>query len=79
MRGNNIRNIYVIEGKEYFISGLSMTQLEYINSNTDREKYNILRNIILKNEGHDVECTIKIAFPEQKIRVFKKNGIELIY
>lgn len=79
MRGNNITNIYVIEGKEYLISELSQTQLEYINSNTDREKYTILRNIILKNEGDDVECTIKIDFPEQQLRVFRRNEIELIY
>jgi hypothetical protein len=79
MRGNNIRNIYVIEGKEYLISGLTKSQLEYINSIIDREKYNILRNIILKNEGDDVECTIKIDFPEKQFRVFRKNGNELIY
>jgi hypothetical protein len=49
------------------------------NSNTDREKYNILRNIILKNEGYDVEFTIKITLPEQQFIVFRKNGIELKY
>ncbi len=79
MRGKNITNIYIIEGKEYHISELSQSQLQYINTIANKEKYNIIRNFILENEGDDIIAIIKIIFPEQQIRAFDEHGIELIY
>ena len=79
MRGKNITNIYVIKGEEYHISELSQSQLIYINTIANKEKYNIIRNIILENEGDDTIAIIKIIFPEQQIRAFDEYGIELIY
>lgn len=79
MRGKNITNVYVIEGKEYHISELSQSQLLYINTIANKEKYNIIRNVILENEGDDFIATIKILFPHQEIRTFDEYGIELIY
>lgn len=79
MRGKNITNVYIIEGKEYQISELSQSQLQYINTIANKEKYNIIRNVILENEGDDIIATFKIIFPHQEIRAFDKYGIELIY
>ncbi len=77
MRGINLKNIYVIDLIEYKFEELSNYQKEYVNSISDRNKYNNLRNEILNNEGDDLYGTIKIYFPEQKMKVFDEFDILL--
>ncbi len=77
MRGINLKNIYVIDLIEYKFEELSNYQKEYVNSISDRNKYNNLRNEILNNEGDDLCGTIKIYFPEQKMKVFDEFDILL--
>jgi hypothetical protein len=79
LRGDNIKNIYIIEGVEYCISQLSEKHLEYINKISERERYNNFRNKIIENEGDNICCVIKIEFPNQQMRAFDEFGIELIY
>ena len=79
MRGNNIKNIYILDSKELQFEELSKSQVKYVESIADKTKYNDLRNLILNNEGDTVECIIKITFPEQEMRAFDEFGVELIY
>jgi hypothetical protein len=79
MRGANIVNLYIIEDKEYKYTELSSKQITYINSIADKSKYNNFRNTILEHEGDNVECKIKIKFPDQKLTAFDEFGVQLIY
>jgi hypothetical protein len=79
MRGANIINLYLIDGKEYSFTELSSKQVSYIISNTDKIKYDNIRNTIIDQEGDDVECTIKIEYPRQKLSAFDEFGVQLIY
>ena len=77
MRGINITNIYIIDNKEYTYKQLTQSQIIYINSIKDLDKYNQLRNKILETKGDEFKCEIKIEFPIQKMRVFDNLGLEL--
>jgi homospermidine synthase len=77
MRGENLKNIYIIESVEYEYKELSENQKKYIETIVDRKKYNDLRNQILKDEGDNMNGIIKINFPEQSMRVYDEYGILL--
>lgn len=79
MRGVNIKNIYILNSKEFQFKELSKDQIKYVESISNKTKYNELRNLLIKNEGDNVECIIKIKFPEQQMSVFDKFDEELIY
>ena len=64
MRGKNIKNVYIIDGKELNSSELTKDQLLLIETYENRQLYNDFRNRILEQEGDDIECTIKIRIPE---------------
>ena len=64
MRGKNIANVYIIDGKELNSSELTKDQLLLIETYENRQLYNDFRNRILEQEGEDVECTIKIRIPD---------------
>ena len=70
MRGSNITNKYIIDSKEYLFSELTKDQLVYIESLSDKTKYNNLRNQVLEEKGNEVECTIKINIVDQEMSVF---------
>lgn len=79
MRGVNIKNIYILNSKEFEFKELSKDQVKYVESISDKNKYNELRNLILRNEGDNAECIIKIKFPEQQMSAFDVFGKELIF
>jgi hypothetical protein len=64
MRGKNIANVYIIDGKELNSSELTKDQLLLIETYENRQLYNDFRNRILEQDGEDVECTIKIRIPD---------------
>jgi len=75
MRGEKLINIYVIESKEYQINELTPEQLVYIESILDRNKYNNLRNKVLKNQGDYLVGVIRIYFPENVMEVYNELGV----
>jgi hypothetical protein len=79
MRGSNVKNIYILNSQEFQFNELSKYQIKYIESIADKTKYNELRNLILRNEGDNVKCIIKIKYPEQQMSAFNEFGVELIY
>ena len=79
MRGSNIKNIYILDSKEFQFKELNKDQVKYIESISNKTKYNELRNLILRNEGDNVDCIIKIKFPEQQMSAFDELGEKLIY
>jgi hypothetical protein len=64
MRGKNITNVYIIDGKELNSKELTNDQLLFIETYENRKLYNDFRNKILEKEGDDVKCTIKILIPD---------------
>ena len=64
MRGKNITNVYIIDGKELNSKELTNDQLLFIETYENRKIYNDFRNKILEKEGDDVKCTIKILIPD---------------
>jgi hypothetical protein len=64
MRGNNIKNVYIIDGKVLNSKELTNDQLLFIETYENRKLYNDFRNKILEQEGDDVKCTIKIKIPD---------------
>jgi len=64
MRGKNIKNVYIIDGKELNSKGLTNDQLLFIETYENRQLYNDFRNKILEQQGDDVKCTIKIKIPD---------------
>lgn len=64
MRGNNITNVYIIDGKELNSKVLTNDQLLFIETYENRKLYNDFRNKILEKECDDVKCTIKIRIPD---------------
>jgi len=77
MRGFNITNKYIIDSKEYLYSELTKDQLVYIDSLSDKTKYNNLRNQVLEEEGVEVECTIKINIVDQEMIVYDVSDVLL--
>ena len=77
MRGSNIINKYIIDSKEYLYSELTKDQLVYIESLSDKTKYNNLRNQVLMEEGDEVECTIKINLADQEMTAIDEFGVLL--
>jgi hypothetical protein len=75
MRGEKLKNIYVIESKEYQIIELTSEQLVYLESILDRNKYNNLRNEVLKNHGDYIVGVVKIHLPENVMVVYNEMGI----
>jgi hypothetical protein len=77
MRGFNITNKYIIDSKEYLYSELTKDQLVYVESLSDKTKYNHLRNKELEDEGHEVECTIKINVVDQEMTALDEFDVLL--
>ena len=77
MRGSNIINKYIIDSKEYLFSELTKDQLVYVESLADKTKYNRLRNHVLKQEGDEVKCTIKINVVDQEMTAFDEFDVLL--
>ena len=77
MRGSNISNKYIIDSKEYLFSELTKDKLVYVESIADKTKYNHLRNKVLEEEGHEVECTIKINVVDQEMTAFDEFDVLL--
>jgi len=77
MRGSNITNKYIIDSKEYLFSELTKDQLVYVESLSDKTKYNNLRNQVLEVKGDDVKCTIKIYVADQEITAFDESNVLL--
>ncbi len=69
MRGKNIKNVYIIDGKELNSKDLTNDQLLLIETNANRKLYNDFRNKILEQEGDDIECTINIRIPDMVLEV----------
>ena len=78
MRGKNIKNIYIIDGKQLNSKELTNDQLLLIETNVNRSHYNDFRNNILEQEGDDIECTIKIRIPEMVFEAFDEYGIKIL-
>ncbi len=64
MRGNNIANLYTIDGKELDSKVLKNDQLLCIKTYENRQLYNYFRNRLLEENGDDVFYTIKIRKPK---------------
>ncbi len=60
MRGKNITNVYIIDGKELSINDITKDQLLFIESNENRTLYNDFRNRLIEQYGDYVQCCIRI-------------------
>lgn len=67
MRGKNITNVYIIDGKETSINDITKDQLLFIESNENRSLYNDFRNRILEEKGDDVNCIVKIQVTNNRV------------
>jgi hypothetical protein len=77
MRGKNIKNVYIIDGKALNSKELTNDQLLFIETYENRQLYNNFRNRILEQEGDDVKCTIKIKIPDMVLEVIDENGVKI--
>lgn len=64
MRGKNITNVYIIDGKEISINDITKDQLLFIETNENRTFYNDFRNRFLEQYGDEVQCSIRIMIPD---------------
>lgn len=69
MRGKNISNVYIVNGKELNSKELNKNQLIIVEIDENRTLYNNFRNKILAQGGDDIECTIKIRIPDMVFEV----------
>ena len=74
MRGKNITNVYIIDGKEISINDITKDQLLFIESNENRGLYNNFRNRLIEQYGDEVRCSIRIIIPNMKIAAVDKFG-----
>lgn len=77
MRGKNITNVYIIDGKEISLNDITKDQLLFIETNENRTLYNDFRNSLLEQYGDDVVCTIRIRIPEMVFEAENEFGILL--
>ena len=77
MRGKNIKNVYIIDGKQLNSKELTNDQLVLIETYENRQLYNDFRNRILEQEGDDVECTIKIIIPDMVLEAIDEFGVKI--
>lgn len=78
MRGKNIKNVYIIDGKQLNSKELTNDHLLLLETYENRELYNDFRNSILEQEGDDIECTIKIRIRDMVFEAFDEYGIKIL-
>lgn len=78
MRGKNIANVYIIDGKELNSSELTKDQLLLIETYENRLLYNDFRNKLLEEKGDDIFCTIRIRIPEMELEAIDEYGIKIL-
>ena len=69
MRGKNIANVYIIEGKEVSIKEIVNDHLLLIETYEYRKLYNDFRNRILEEKGDDVNCIVKIQVTNNRVNL----------
>jgi hypothetical protein len=74
MRGKNIKNVYIIDGKQLNSKELTNDQLLLLETYENRQLYNDFRNKILSQEGDDIECTIKTIIPDMILEAIDEYG-----
>ena len=77
MRGKNIKNVYIIDGKELNSKDLTKDQLLLIETYVNRGLYNDFRNRILEEKGDDVACSIKIIIPDIVFEAIDEFGVKI--
>jgi hypothetical protein len=77
MRGNYIKNVYKIDGKELNSSELTKNQLLLIETYENRSIYNDFRNRLLEEKGDDIECTIRIRIPEMEFESIDEFEVKI--
>ena len=77
MRGKNIINVYLIDGKELNSSELTKDQLLLIETYENRQLYNDFRNRILEEKGDEVACYIKIKIPDMVFEAIDEYGVKI--
>lgn len=70
MTGNNITNIYLIDGKKFTHSELSQDQKNYNNSVRVLDKYNQFREELMSKFGEDLSAKVKICVSENTFSAF---------
>lgn len=78
MRGNNINNVYIVNGKELNSKELNKNQLLIVEIDENRTLYNNFRNKILAQEGDNIECTIKIRIPDMVFEAYDEFGVKIL-
>ena len=77
MRGNNITNVYIIDGKEVSVKEITKDQSLYIETYENRTLYNDFRNRLIEQYGDEVQCSIRIKIPEMVFEAENEFGILL--
>lgn len=77
MRGNNITNVYIIDGKEVSVKEITKDQSLLIETYENRTLYNDFRNRLIKQYGDEVQCIIKITIPNMVFEAENEFGILL--
>ena len=78
MRGKNITNIYIIDGKKLISKELNKNQLLIVEIDENRTLYNNFRNKILAQGGDDIKCTIKIRIPDMVFEAYDEFGVKIL-
>lgn len=73
MRGKNITNVYIIDGKEVSIKEITKDQLLLIETYENRTLYNDFRNRLLEEKGDDIVCRININIPKMTFDMICKH------
>ena len=58
MRGKNITNVYIIDGKEVSIKEITKDHLLFIETNENRTLYNDFRNRLLEQYGDEINVVL---------------------
>ena len=77
MRGKNITNVYIIDGKEISINDITKDQLLFIETDEKRTLYNNFRNRLLEQYGDEIQCSIRIMIPEMVFEAVDEFGIRI--
>jgi hypothetical protein len=78
MRGKNINNVYIVNGKELNSKELTKNQLLIVEIDENRTLYNNFRNKILSQNGDDIQCTIKIRIPDMIFEAYDDFGVKIL-
>ena len=78
MRGSNIKNLYIIDGKRLSFNELNQEQVFAIEKAKNIPAFNLFRNKLIEKYGDEVEAVIEIPIPSLNFIALNKNNIRIL-